>query len=449
MDPMLILQIIVLFGIIFLGSRLGGLGVGYAGGLGVVLLCIFLKMSPGEAFSYMPLDVVLIIAAVISAISAMQIAGGLDYMVQVAEKILRNNPKYITYLAPTVTFILTLLAGTGHTAFSMFPVIVEVAKSQNIKPSVPLPIAAVSSQIAITASPVSAAVVAMSGLLEPLGISYGGLLAISIPTAFFGIMIAAFCVNLMSKRTALSEDPGYQERVAAGVVADIKSAEYKELPKGAKLSVAIFLIGVLCVVMYALAISKNVGLIEKPPLARDQGIISIMFTVGVLIVICCKVDTAKIPEGSVFKSGMVALLCVLGIAWFGTIFVNGHVEEIKAIAGDTIKAKPFILAIVLFFASSLLYSQAVTTRVMMPIAIAAMGLEADPSQAWVLVASFAAVSGLFILPTYPTVLGAVAMDDTGTTKIGKYIFDHSFIIPGTLAVFFSCLLGFIFAPMFL
>ncbi|MCV4931975.1 C4-dicarboxylate ABC transporter, partial [Escherichia coli] len=109
---MTVLQIVVLLGAIFLGVRMGGIGIGYAGGIGVLILGLCLDMKPGN----IPWDVILIIASVISAISAMQLAGGLDYLVQVAERILRKNPKYINYLAPVVTYVLTIFAGTGHTA---------------------------------------------------------------------------------------------------------------------------------------------------------------------------------------------------------------------------------------------------------------------------------------------------------------------------------------------
>ena len=248
---LLILQILVLFGAIFLGIRLGGMAIGYAGGLGVVVLCLFLNMKPGN----IPWDVILIIMSVIAAITAMQVAGGLDYMVQIAEKVLRKNPKQINYLAPTVTYCLTLLAGTGHTAFSMIPVIVEVAKEQNIKPSAPLSIAVVSSQIAITASPVSAAVVYMTGVLDKLGWSYPTLLLIWIVTTFSACMITAFIVNKFFPLD-LSKDSVYQERLKLGLIKKSNGeAMHTELKPGAKKSVYIFLIGVFCVVFYATSIS--------------------------------------------------------------------------------------------------------------------------------------------------------------------------------------------------
>lgn len=445
MDIMLILQIIVLFGGIYLGVKLGGMAVGYAGGLGVVVLAI---LGMKVEMKGIPIDVVLIIASVISAITAMQVAGGLDYLVQVASKILRKNPKQINYLAPTVTYMLTMFAGTGHTAFSMLPVITEVAKGQNIKPSAPLALSVVSSQVAITASPISAAFVAMTGVVEPLGVSYPMLLFICVSTTFVAMLATAFFVNKFYDLD-LSKDPIYQERLAKGLVEEVKDAEYKELKPYAKKSVAIFGIGVLIVVAYALLISKSLGLIQNPILTRDNAIISFMLTIGFMIVVLCKVDTGKLLSTSTFQSGMNAIICVIGIAWLGTTFVNGHLEGIKDVAKNVVTQYPFILAVALYFLSSLLYSQAATTRVMMPAIAVALGMTSpeNSQNVWILVASFAAVSGLFVLPTYPTTLGAIAMDDTGTTKVGKFVFNHSFFIPGTIMVAISVALGFLIAPV--
>ena len=442
---MLILQIIVLFGGIYLGVKLGGMGVGYAGGLGVVVLAM---LGMKVEMKGIPMDVILIIASVISAITAMQVAGGLDYLVQVASKILRKNPKQINFLAPVVTYLLTIFAGTGHTAFSMLPVITEVAKGQNIKPSAPLALSVVSSQVAITASPISAAFVAMTGVVEPLGVSYPMLLFICISTTFVAMIATAFFVNKFYDLD-LSKDPIYQERLAKGLVEEVRAEEYKELKPYAKRSVAIFGIGVLIIVAYALAISKSVGLIENPILTRDNAIISFMLTIGFIIVVLCKVDTGKLLSTSTFQSGMNACICVIGIAWLGTTFVNGHIESIKEVAKNVVTQYPFILAVALYFLSCLLYSQAATTRVMMPAVALALGMTTpeNSQDVWILVASFAAVSGLFVLPTYPTTLGAIAMDDTGTTKVGKFVFNHSFFIPGTIMVAISVALGFLIAPV--
>ncbi|WP_228568943.1 anaerobic C4-dicarboxylate transporter [Campylobacter sputorum] len=448
MDVSLILEIIVLLGAIFLGVKLGGIGIGYAGGIGVIILSVGLGLKAGS----IPWDVILIIASVISAIGAMQVAGGLDYLVQIAEKILRKNPKYINFLAPTVTYFLTIFAGTGHTAFSMIPVIAEVAKGQNIKPSVPLSIGVVASQIAITASPVSAAVIFMAGdkALGGLGISYPILLAIWIPTTFLGCMVTALIMNLFWN-LKLDSDPVYLDRLNKGLIeAPQMEGSYKELPKGAKTSVIIFLIGVIVVVFYASAISPQFALIENVKLPRDGAIMSIMLTIGALIVMFCKIDINKVPLQSTFRSGMTACICVLGVAWLGDTFVSNHTQEIKDFAGNLVKEYPALLSVALFFASMLLYSQAATAKALIPTVIVALGMSAtNNGDAYILVASFAAVSALFVLPTYPTLLGAVQMDDTGTTRIGKYVFNHPFFLPGVLAIAFSVAFGFILAPVLL
>ena len=444
MDLMVILQIIVLLGAIYIGVRLGGIGVGYAGGAGVLVLGLCLGMKPGN----IPWDVILIIASVIAAISAMQLAGGLDYLVQIAERILRSNPKYINYLAPTVTYVLTIFAGTGHTAFSMIPVIVEVAKGQKIRPVVPLSIAVVSSQIAITASPVSAAVIYMSGVLEGFGWSYPALLGIWIVTTFIGCMITSFVMTLCSNMD-LDSDPVYKDRLAKGLVKAVSDETKTQLKPYAKRSVLIFLIGVVCVVLYASAISPAVGLIKPVVVPRDAAIMSLMLLVGTLITVLCKIEIGKIADCSVFKSGMVACVCVLGVAWLGDTFVSGHINEIKTLAASTVTTYPALLAVVFFIAAMLLYSQAATAKAITPAIVAALGITAaNPGDSYMLVASFAAVSALFVLPTYPTLLGAVQMDDTGTTRIGKWVFNHAFFMPGLLAIVFSVALGFVAAKMF-
>ena len=444
MDLMVILQIIVLLGAIYIGVRLGGIGIGYAGGAGVLVLGLCLGMKPGN----IPWDVILIIASVIAAISAMQLAGGLDYLVQIAERILRSNPKYINYLAPIVTYVLTIFAGTGHTAFSMIPVIVEVAKGQKIRPVVPLSIAVVSSQIAITASPVSAAVIYMSGVLEGFGWSYPALLGIWIVTTFIGCMLTSFVMTLCSNMN-LDSDPVYKDRLAKGLVKTVSDETKTQLKPYAKRSVLIFLIGVVCVVLYASAISPAVGLIKPVVVPRDAAIMSLMLLVGTLITVLCKIEIGKIADCSVFKSGMVACVCVLGVAWLGDTFVSGHINEIKTLAASTVTAYPALLAVVFFIAAMFLYSQAATAKAITPAIVAALGITAaNPGDSYMLVACFAAVSALFVLPTYPTLLGAVQMDDTGTTRIGKWVFNHAFFMPGLLAIVFSVALGFVAAKMF-
>ena len=429
---MIWIQLLVVLLFIYLGARLGGIGIGFMGGMGVVALSL-LGLKPGA----IPFDVISVIMAVIMAIAAMQVAGGMDYLVKVAERILRKNPKYITFLAPTVTYFMTVLAGTGHTAFSTLPVIAEVAKEQGIRPSRPLSIAVIASQIAITASPISAAVVFLSTSLEQhFGLSYLQLLGIWIPTTYAACMVTAVICNFLGKD--LKDDPIYQERLAKGLIT-MRGELQVDIKPYAKRSVGIFIVAILIVMLYATAISKTVGLIENPILSRDNAIISFMLATAAIITLACKVDTSNITNAATFKSGMSAVICVLGVAWLGNTFVEGHIDQIKAVSAEFLQQYPWSLAVILFFASTLLYSQAATAKALYPTALL---LGVSPEAA---IAAFAAVSALFILPTYPTLIAAVEMDDTGSTRIGKYVFNHPFLIPGVIAIALAVTFGFLMA----
>ena len=369
-------ELVIVLLAIYLGARLGGIGIGFAGGLGVLVLTLVFQIKPGA----IPFDVIEIIMAVIAAIAAMQVAGGMDYLVSLAERMLRRHPKYITFLAPLVTWFMTVLAGTGHTAFSTLPVITEVAKEQGIRPSRPLSIAVVASQIAITASPISAAVVFFAGILEPLGVSYLTLLAICIPVTLIAVMLTAIVCNFLG--CELKDDPIYQERLAKGEV-KLRGSQVFELKPHARRSVLLFLIGIIAVMFYATAISDTVGLIQNPVLPRNEAIVVFMLTIATLISITCKIDTGEVLNASTFKSGMSACVCVLGVAWLGDTFVKAHISDIQTVAGDLLHNYPWLLAVVLFFAATLLYSQAATTKALMP---AALMLGVSPLTA---IASFA------------------------------------------------------------
>ncbi|WP_117236001.1 anaerobic C4-dicarboxylate transporter [Vibrio maerlii] len=436
---MIVVELLVVLLFIYLGARIGGIGIGLAGGAGVVALSLILGVPTSQA--YIPVDVILIIMSVITAIAAMQVAGGMDWLVQIAEDFLRKNPERITFYAPIVTFVMTLMAGTGHTAFSTLPVIAEVAKGQGVRPSRPLSIAVVASQIAITASPISAAVVAFAAMLAPFGVDYLTLLAVCIPTTFIACMIGAFVANFMGSE--LKDDAEYQHRLEAGLIKMASEGERREISATAKKATFIFLGSILLVVSYAAAISGSIGLIEDPALGRNEAIMTFMLGAAALIVMTCKIDSGKIPAASTFRSGMTACVCVLGVAWLGSTFVQSHVGEIKEFAGTLLADYPWMLALVLFFASMLLYSQGATTVALMP---AALAIGVAPLTA---VASFAAVSALFVLPTYPTLLAAVEMDDTGSTRIGKYVFNHPFFIPGVVTITSAVALGFTFGGLFI
>ncbi|EWS70020.1 C4-dicarboxylate ABC transporter [Vibrio vulnificus BAA87] len=435
---MVAVELLVVLLFIYLGARIGGIGIGFAGGAGVIVLSLILGVPTKQAF--IPVDVILIIMSVITAIAAMQVAGGMDWLVQIAENFLRKHPERITFYAPIVTFLMTLMAGTGHTAFSTLPVIAEVAKGQGVRPSRPLSIAVVASQIAITASPISAAVVAFAAMLAPFGVDYLTLLAVCIPTTFVACMIGALVANYMGSE--LKDDPEYQDRLAKGLI-KLSTETQREILPTAKTATYIFLGAIAFVVCYAAAISSSVGLIENPALGRNEAIMTVMLAAAAAIVMFTKIDASKIPSAATFRSGMTACVCVLGVAWLGSTFVNAHVDGIKDVAGALLSDYPWMLALVLFFASMLLYSQGATTVALMP---AALAIGVAPLTA---VASFAAVSALFVLPTYPTLLAAVEMDDTGSTRIGKYVFNHPFFIPGAATIASAVALGFAFGSLFI
>ena len=357
---MIFIELAVVLGAIYFGARLGSIGIGFAGGVGVLVLALF-GVRPGD----IPIDVILIIMSVIAAIAAMQVAGGLDYLVYLAERLLRKHPKHITYFAPLITYLMALMAGTGHTAFSTLPVIVEVAKKQGIRPSRPLSIAVVASQVAITASPISAAVVFFAGAMESLGVDYFQILAICIPSTLLAVILSSFVTNFLGKD--LKDDEVYQQRLKEGLVQTREISNTQALPHAVR-SVWIFLAAIVTVMLYATFISENIGIVPKESiiLSRDNAIIVFMLTAAATIAWLCRIECANVLNASTFKSGMSACVCILGVAWVGTTFVNAHTTEINAFAGDLLRNYPWLLAVTLFFAAMLLYSQAATAKALMP-----------------------------------------------------------------------------------
>lgn len=440
---MILLHFVVLLLFIAIGARVGGIGVGFAGGAGVLVMGL-LGATPGA----LPMLVIVFITVVIVAVSAMQVAGGIDYLVNLTDRLLRRHPRYITVLAPFVTFVLTLSASTGQVSFATMPVVVEVCKENNIRPTRALSVGVAGSLLGITASPISAAVVFLSGILEKgnTGWGYLDVLAVSIPASFLGIMCTAVFFMLWDKARGtdvLSGVPEYQRRLAEGLVKQPPGGhQERPLKPGAKRSVFIFLLGLVAVLAYAILISPKIGLVEKPAMDGGQARIATMLAVALLILVLCKADVHAIPTSSIFRTGMTACVCILGVAWLGTTFMTNHQEWIKDVAGSSLANAPWMLAGVLIVASALLYSQAATAQALLPTALA-IGIA--PAA---VVACFPAVSALYILPTYPTLLAAVDLDDTGSTRLGNKIFDHPFIIPGLMATILSVAFGFLLVSFF-
>ena len=428
----MLLQLAIVLAAIIIGARLGGIGLGVMGGAGLVILTFIFGLQPTAP----PIDVILMIAAVIAAASCMQAAGGLDYMVKIAEKMLRSNPSRITIIAPFVTYLFTFLAGTGHVAYSLLPVIAEVAKETKIRPERPLGIAVIASQQAITASPISAATVALLGLLSGSGITLFDIMKISVPATLIGVLAGALYSLKAAKE--LSEDPEYLERLKNGLIDDrhTRISDIKDKGK-ARLSVIIFLATTLMIVLFG-SIPTLRPTFDNVPLGMPYLIEILMLTAAALILILTRTDGNKAVQGSIFLAGMQAVVAIFGIAWMGDTFIKGNLAELTESIQGIVSQMPWIFGLALFVMSILLFSQAATIRAIAPLGIA---LGISPMM---MIALFPAVNGYFFIPNYPTIVAAINFDRTGTTKIGKWILNHSFMLPGLITTVVSIAAGLLF-----
>ena len=428
----MLLQLAIVLAAIIIGARLGGIGLGVMGGAGLVILTFIFGLQPTAP----PIDVILMIAAVIAAASCMQAAGGLDYMVKIAEKMLRSNPSRITIIAPFVTYLFTFLAGTGHVAYSLLPVIAEVAKETKIRPERPLGIAVIASQQAITASPISAATVALLGLLSGSGITLFDIMKISVPATLIGVLAGALYSLKAGKE--LSEDPEYLERLKNGLIDDRHTSISDIKDKGkARLSVIIFLATTLMIVLFG-SIPTLRPTFDNVPLGMPYLIEILMLTAAALILILTRTDGNKAVQGSIFLAGMQAVVAIFGIAWMGDTFIKGNLAELTESIQGIVSQMPWIFGLALFVMSILLFSQAATIRAIAPLGIA---LGISPMM---MIALFPAVNGYFFIPNYPTIVAAINFDRTGTTKIGKWILNHSFMLPGLITTVVSIATGLLF-----
>ena len=425
----MILQLAFVLTAIIIGARLGGIGLGVMGGVGLGILTFAFGLQPTAP----PIDVMLMIAAVISAASCMQAAGGLDYMVKLAEKLLRKNPSHVTILSPIVTYLFTFVAGTGHVAYSVLPVIAEVATETKIRPERPLGIAVIASQQAITASPISAATVALLGLLAGFDITLFDILKITIPATIIGVLVGALFSMKVGKE--LVDDPEYQKRFAEGYF-NSKKIEIKDVHnrRNAMISVLIFILATAFIVFFG----SFDGM--RPTFLIDGEIV--MLSAAALILLITKTDGIKATQGSVFPAGMQAVIAIFGIAWMGDTFLQGNMGQLTESIEGLVRQMPWLFGIALFIMSILLYSQAATVRALMPLGIA---LGISP---YMLIAMFPAVNGYFFIPNYPTVVAAINFDRTGTTKIGKYVLNHSFMMPGLVSTVVAIALGLLFIQIF-
>ncbi|HEU4383339.1 MAG TPA: anaerobic C4-dicarboxylate transporter [Anaeromyxobacteraceae bacterium] len=438
---MIWVELVVVLAMIVVGARLGGLGLGMMGGMGVALLAFLFGDRPASP----PIEVMLMIAAVITAAGALQAAGGMDYLVDLAERALRRHPPAITFVAPLVAYAFTLFAGTGHVAYAILPVISEVSLEAGVRPERPLSISVIASQQAITASPISAATVALVGLLSAgSAITLGGLMAVCIPATIAGVLVGALVASRMGKE--LKDDPEYRRRLAAGELKVHKGQARPAATVQAKLSVVLFLVAAVAIVFFGSfpALRPTYALGGKTvQMGMADAIEMVMLTAAALMALLCKASVEEVAKGSVFRAGMQAVIAIFGIAWMGDTFFQANAAAIQGPLEGMVQRAPWIFVLALFAMSILLYSQAATVRTLMPVGLS-IGLPGSQ-----LVGAFPAVNGYFFIPNYPTVVAAMNFDRTGTTRIGKYLLNHSFMLPGLSATFVAVLVGLVLQRLIL
>jgi anaerobic C4-dicarboxylate transporter DcuA len=440
---MIFVQLIILLACILLGSRMKGIGLGVMGMLGLLVFLFVFHMRPGDP----PLDVMLIIMAVVTTGAALQAAGGMDYLVGVAERIIRSNPSRITLYAPFTVYFLCLFAGTSHIVYSVLPIIAEVSAKKRIRPERPISISIIASHIALTGSPMSAATAALAGIMAYQGAA-GDIMKICIPACMVGVLAGAISVWRMGKD--LDADAEFLEKMkdpafSASVDATETSAKAAVKP-GAKTSVIIYGITILLVIMFGAfpSLIPNVGKGAANLMVNADGSLKMATVIEVLalsatalIILITKTSATAVTKSSLFTAMGTAAISVFGVVWMSSTFIDHNQEVIKHVFGGIAGQYPWTFAIAIFIMGAFIFSQAGTTRTMMPLAIA-LGI-ANPA----LIAMFPAVNSDFVLPGYPTLLAGVSFDRTGTTKIGKYLVNHSFLRPGVVAITVAIATGFL------
>ena len=419
---------------IFIGAKKGGIGLGIYGMVGVFILVFVFGEEPGA----IPIDVMLIIVSVITASAALQAAGGLDYMVNVAARFLKKHPSRITFYAPLVTWLFSLCTGTAHTCYAMLPIISEIARKDKVRPERPLSVSTIAASLGCTGSPVSAATAAIVSemLLGDKGIGMTEIMAITIPASLIAILIASLVQNYVGK--PLEKDAEYQRRMREGLlkVEDETRDETIANNPQAKWAVLAFMLGVLLVVLFGVFPELRPSF-NGIRLAMNTTIEMVMMSIAALILLVGKADVGKAANSNVFAAGMNAMVSIFGIAWMGSTFFEAHHEVILSGVDSFFTSYPMLFAIPLFLFSIMLFSQAATVKTLFPVGLA---LGVPPM---VLLVLFPAVNGYFFLPNYPTEVAAIGFDRTGTTRIGKYVVNHSFQLAGFITTFVSIGVGYL------
>ncbi len=469
-----IIELLIVLLALYLGSRYGSLALGAIAGLGLALLVFDHGLKPGTP----PTDVIYIIVAALTCAGILQASGGMDWLVQVVERQLRKHPERITFYAPLSTFFLTVLVGTGHVMYTLMPVITDVAIKKGIRPERPCAIASVASMVAIICSPISAAVVAFATIssLHNFDISILQIINVTMPSCLVGIIIAAAWSS--RRGLDLDKDPEFQARIADPVQREFiygktDTALDKKIDKKAKWAVYIFIGAILLIIFLAIAheilpawekvvaidgakdvllpTGKTVspdnlatagivmaGVTEKVPVTIQMYLVIqiILISTAALMIIICGTKPKNAVSGNVWQSGMVAVVAIYGIAWLANTFFNAHMSNIEALLGNMVENYPWTIAIMFFIFSVLINSQAAVVVALLPVAYG-LGIPG-----WMILGALPCAYGYFFLPNYPTDIATVNMDRTGTTKIGKYVLNHSFMIPGLIVVIVSTIMAY-------
>lgn len=435
---MIWIEFCVLLACILIGARLGGLALGTVAGIGLAIFVFGFALPPGGP----PGTVIGMIIAVITALAAMQAAGGLDYLVSIAEKLMRRHARYITFVAPVVTYLLVLASGTTHVIYALLPVIAEVSRKAGVRPERPLSISVIAGFQGAIASPISAATVAMVGLLVQKNISLPILIGITIPSTLLGVLLGALSVAWRGKE--LSDDTDYQQRLATGQAKPPeKTPEFHgKALLNARGSTILFLVGIAVVVLIgmfpnlrpAYQIVSDGG-VDTDQVSMGMAIMIVMLTIAGLSTLVFKASPNAMLKGTIMQSGVSAIISILGVAWLGSSFFEGNRVAIVAGISSLVDSHPWAFGVGLFILSSMLFSAAATVAILIPVGLA---VGVPP---YLLVAFYPAANSVFFFPTYGTVLAAVSFDQTGTTKIGKLLLNHSFMLPGLVTVIASVVIA--------
>lgn len=486
MSLIMILQLLIVLGALWVGSRYGSLALGAISGIGLALLVFGFGLKPGSP----PTDVIYIIIAAVTCAGMLQASGGMDWMIQIAEKMLRKHPDRITFLAPLTTFFLTVLVGTGHVVYTLMPIICDIALKKGIRPERPCGVASIASQVGITCSPIAAAVVAFAAISGTNGFHVNNLqiIMITIPACLCGLMAAA--TASYHRGLDLDKDPQFQARLK-----DPEQYKYiygsnattldKEISPEAKRAVYIFLAALTVIVIFSLVqmfggnllptydsiqavkggpteitiaaggnvtqtakqlatagvVVEGVTEVVKKPLAMNLVIQIVMISAGALMIIFCKAAPKKAVAGAVWQSGMVAVVAIYGIAWLADTYFGNYMKEMQLMLADIVKEFPWSIALVFFFVSVLINSQGAVVVAMLPLAYS-LGI-AGP----VLLGVLPSVYGYFFIPNYPSDIATVNFDRSGTTVIGKYLLNHSFMMPGLICVIVSTIVAYVLSML--